>query len=255
MHTYQHPTDSARTVVTISKAEAKALLEFASADATRENLHGACVRVADDHKIEMVSTDGHTLLALRSAEPLASDRPSPIPVTIAQGYAIVPRDALARAAKSCGARESIVIAIEHVETVRAVLSCVPHAGVKGAGDPILAAPTSTASATCTDLQYPAIDQVLQSAPRRENEPTETGEALGAAIVGLNAEYLARLALVTSACETHKGQPNVRLSIARGEFRQARLAGDSSEWLSVHPVRADVQGYASSAIALIMPVRM
>jgi len=252
MHTHQHPTD--RTVVTISKAEAKALLEFASDDLTRESLAGVCFRVSPtDRRVEAVATDGHTLAILRSAEPLATDAPRFIPITIAQGYAIVPRAALARAMKSCGAKESLAITFTHEQTVRASLSCVPHAGRKGEGDPMLAAPTSTTSTECTDLQYPAIDEVVKSAPRRENEPTESGEALGAAVVGLNPHYLARLALLSDACEQGKG-PSVRLSIARGEFREASY-GHDAEWQALHPVRADIAGFAASAIALIMPIRL
>lgn len=242
MHTHTNATND-RTVVTLSKKEARALLEFASDDPTRESLAGVCFRVADDRKIEAIATDGHTLAMLRSADPIGVDAPRVIPITISSGYAIVPRAALARAAKSCGAKESIAIEFAHDQTVRATLSCVPLAG---------GTPTSTATATCTDLQYPDVDAVLKCAPRRENEPTENGEALGAAIVGVNPHYLARLALLSDACEQGS---SVRLSIARGEYRQARLAGDSNEWLSVHPVRADVEGFAASAIALIMPVRL
>ena len=253
MHTHT-ATDTDRSVITLSKKEARALLEFASDDVTRESLAGVCFRVAaDDRRVEAVATDGHTLAILRSADPIATDAPRLIPITIAQGYAIVPRAALARAMKSCGSKESIAIAFTHDQTVRAVISCVPHAGRKGEGEPMLAAPTSTASTECADLQYPDVGAVLKTAPRRENEPTETGEATGAAIVGLNPHYLARLALLSDACEQGKG-PSVRLSIARGEFRHAGHGHDAG-WQAVHPIRADIVGFASSAIALIMPIRL
>ncbi len=244
MHTYANSATD-RTVITISKKETRALLEFASDDLTRESLAGVCFRVSPtDRRVEAIATDGHTLAILRSADPIASDAPRVIPITIERGDVIVPRAALARAMKSCGLKESIAITFEHDQTVRATLSCVRHAD---------GAPTSTTSAECTDLQYPAIDEVMKCAPRRENEPSETGEALGAAVVGLNPHYLARLALLSDACEQGK-VPRVRLSIARGEFRAARH-GHDAEWLAVHPIRADIDGYASSAIALIMPVRM
>jgi hypothetical protein len=254
MHTHQHPTATDRTVVTISKREAKALLEFASDDLTREALAGVCFRVAPtDRRVEAIATDGHTLAILRSADPIATDAPGVIPITVSCGYVIVPRAALARAMKSCGSKESIAIEFAHDQTVRVTLSCVPHAGRKGEGDPMLGAATSTTSAECTDLQYPDVDAVLKSAPRRENDSYEDGEALGGAIVGLNPHYLARLALLSDAVEQGKGA-SVRLSIARGEFREARH-GHDAEWLAVHPIRADIAGFASSAIALIMPIRL
>lgn len=253
MQTYQTPDN--QTAIVLSKKEARALLEFASDDGTREALHGVCFRLSPDgtRRVEAISTDGHTLLQLRSPDAVPGDWASPVPIGD-RAYAIVPKPALARAVKACGARESIAIYAGGTAGW-ITLACVPHAGRKGEGEPMLASPSSTLTTADPAVPYPPIHQVIPAAREHAHSSTE-GAAHGSAIFGLSPQYLARLAVVSDAID-QRGTPTVRVSVPPAIYR-ARSHYDGPEeptWVTLDPIRFDLDGSSASAVAVIMPIRI
>jgi len=250
MQTYSHDS---RVYLTFSKAEAKALLAFASTDETRTALCSVCLRYVDGRP-EAIATDGHTLLLLRGR----TGGSTPIPAYSPQGYAVIPRSTMMRAVKACGARESIAIAIgsqvEGSPILHADVATVPHAGRKGEGDPMLGSPSTTSQVVIDGgMQYPPVDQVIP-ARRTHGTTPDAGAATGSAIWYADPHYLARLADVADAV----GATSVRASIADAEWRPDRSWGaakDQGEWAYLAPMRYDIEGRdGTDALALVMPVR-
>lgn len=252
MQTFQHPDNS--TAIILSKREARALLEFASDDGTREAIHGVCLRLSPDgtRRIEAAATDGHTLLVLRSPDAVPDAWASPVPIDPSRPYTIVPKPALARAAKACGARESIAIYLGPVPDA-VTLACVPHAGRKGEGEPMLASPSSTLTTADPAVPYPDVDRVLP--PAREHDHTSAeGAALGSAIWGVSPHYLARLAIVSDAIAP-RGTPTVRVSVPVPKYEARPSYADSNDaaWKTQDPIRCDIEGTGAHATAVIMPI--
>lgn len=175
----------------ISKAEALALVEFASTDETR--LHLNCVAF-DWAEGSVVATDGHRLVRANSQPKHEA------PMTL------VPRDALVRAAKACK-RKTFAILVVPGEL--RVLDCGPLRPEGFIGDD---APDATGLGTFTesvihfrspDVAFPPYEQVIptldaQHADSYQGYGENSGTHPRSKRFGANANYLCSLALVATA---------------------------------------------------------
>lgn len=136
--------------IEVTKAEIKALLEHVSKDTTRPHLSGALFKL--NGKATAVATDGHRLARCEVA---------------AAGQAVweclVPRDALERAAKSAGAKDTI--------SVRPGKLSIGDVAVPFKEDP--------------DVKFPPYEQVI---PSERPEKAHSG-------VAINPAYLASLNVI------------------------------------------------------------
>lgn len=166
----------------ISKAEALALIEFASTDETR--LHLNCVAF-DWPEGSVVATDGHRLVKANSQAKHET------PMTL------VPREALAKAAEACK-RKTYAIHVSPGEL--RVLDCGPHKpeGMIGPDEPAI---TDPCMASFTEAvipfrspyaKFPPYQHVIPSVDTKDHERQACGR------FGANADYLGALALVSAA---------------------------------------------------------
>lgn len=167
----------------ISKAEALALIEFASTDETR--LHLTCVAF-DWPEGSAVATDGHRLIKANSQAKHEA------PMTL------VPREALAKAAKACK-RKTYAIHVSPGEL--RVLDCGPHKpeGLIGPDEQAITDPCMASFTEAIipfhspDVAFPPYQQVIPS-----GVDTKDAKRRASGRFGANADYLGALALVSAA---------------------------------------------------------
>lgn len=208
-----HYDNETRSIL-LTKSDVAALVEFASDDETRPHL--SCVEFAlGEGEATCTATDGHTLVNVRAALPTGADR---WPGTAA---VCVPAKALATAAKALRKGETL-----------AVHAASPEAVTLTAGASVATVPTL--AATDPGAAFPPWRQVVPSRIRDD-------EAKAARLLAFNPAYLARLVLVSKACEQGK---QMRAAICLGEG-------------PLDPMRADFTDATTGAewCAVVMPMRL
>jgi len=228
-----------KSFLEITKAEIKALLAFASKDSTRPQL--SCVYFAEEPEkgsesidenigriltgsVVAVATDGHTIIAMTSAK-RASNVASAfghLPPTCDPGF-MIPRGDLERVAKMLGAKSNALLSFcENAEGRKVV-------DISANGAEMLI--------KCVDAKYVPYTQVIP-AKRAWGHDAMPEEKTTDLTVGISAKYLARLELVTAALE------------AKGEGVTLQIPSTS-----MSPVRFDAVGHETSAVIVIMPMRI
>lgn len=167
----------------ISKAEALALIEFASTDETQ--LHLTCVAF-DWPAGAAVATDGRRLV--KASVQAKHETP----------MTLVPRKVLAKAAQVCK-RKTYAIHVSPGEL--RVLDCGPHKpeGMIGPDEPAITDPRMASFTEAVipfrspDVQFPPYGQVIPSGVDTEDQERQACGRFGA-----NTDYLGALALVAAA---------------------------------------------------------
>lgn len=225
--------DNGESFIEISKSEIKALLAFASKDSTRPHL--ACVYFAEEPEkgsdsidesigriltgsAVAVSTDGHTIIKMTSGK-RASNVASAfeyLPPECDPGF-MVPREDLERVGKMLTNKSHALIAFDLLASGK-----VATISANGAEMAI----------KCVDAKYVPYSQVIPA------KRTKTTSSICDS-VGISTKYLARLELVTDALE---------LSRTCGVKLQLPVT-------DLDPLRFDAVGHETSAIVVIMPMRI
>lgn len=208
--------------VTLSKAEAKCLATYASADGTRPQLAGVAV---EPELLRCWATDGRRAVMARKVGGHYLGRCPAV---------MVPRDSFETVVRMCRKpTDSVVVFVG------------PHQGDEDGGSRSLAAGErvvglqavdahgavrGTHHVTAPDVKLPPIDQVLH-VPEQPDAP-------GAPVIGINAQMLADVRLIALAAE--KRAVTFHLGADALDPLGVRVTADSeTEWTAVvMPVRVD-----------------
>lgn len=235
--------NNGKSYLEVSKSEIKALLAFASKDSTRPQL--ACVYFAEEPephspnidddigrtltgKAVAVATDGHTIIQMTSgkrsgeiASPFEYLPPVVDPATLTlrheNGF-MVPREDLERVGKMLTGKTCALLDFRLNAEGRKIVT--------------ISANGAEMIVRCVDAKYVPYHTVIPA------QRTETTSSICGS-VGISAKYLARLELVTDALD---------LSRTCGIKLQLPIA-------ELDPLRFDAVGHETTAIVVIMPMRI
>lgn len=231
MRTYQFSSNQSRTVIVLSRNEARALIEFASKDETLPSLCGIYFResVSDREDgqrfVEALASDGHSLLTLRAIDPHPAQWVRAVPDARPDHDVGIARSDFTRMAKSLRAKDFLAITIT-ADPEGFEISATIYPSWKS-GDPDFLSPGAVFVVRGMSEKMPAFDPVI---PQKR----KSGDS-GAGFFGISPIYLAQLAAVSAAVS------------------QINPASEVSTGGETDPVRFDLVGTEASAIVVIMPM--